>query len=383
MKKGLWLLMTLAFILATACSKSGTTGESTAATASASSDAPASSPSASESAEAQKLPRVAFVYIGVPGDGGWTYQHDQGRIMLEKELGIKATVVENVPEGADAERVFTELAQNHDIVIGTSFGYMDPMYNVAQKFPKVKFLHATGYKTLPNMATYMGREYQSAYLVGMAAGKMTKNNRIGYVGAYPIPEVIYTINAFTLGAQSVNPNVEVGVVWSNTWFDPTVERQAALSLLDKGVDILAAYQDSPAGLEAAAERGKFGIGNDSDMSRYAPDYYISNNVFNWGPYYVSAVKSLMDGTWQTGSYWGTMKDGIVDIAPLGKNVPQDVKDLVEAKRKQIMDGSFTVFSGRILDQEGKERLGEGAVMKDEDILNMNWFVKGITGTIPK
>ncbi|MBW5447822.1 BMP family ABC transporter substrate-binding protein [Cohnella sp. CFH 77786] len=375
--------MTLAFILATACSKSGTTGESTAATASASSDAPASSPSASESAEAQKLPRVAFVYIGVPGDGGWTYQHDQGRIMLEKELGIKATVVENVPEGADAERVFTELAQNHDIVIGTSFGYMDPMYNVAQKFPKVKFLHATGYKTLPNMATYMGREYQSAYLVGMAAGKMTKNNRIGYVGAYPIPEVIYTINAFTLGAQSVNPNVEVGVVWSNTWFDPTVERQAALSLLDKGVDILAAYQDSPAGLEAAAERGKFGIGNDSDMSRYAPDYYISNNVFNWGPYYVSAVKSLMDGTWQTGSYWGTMKDGIVDIAPLGKNVPQDVKDLVEAKRKQIMDGSFTVFSGRILDQEGKERLGEGAVMKDEDILNMNWFVKGITGTIPK
>lgn len=379
MKKGLMLLMLAVLLAVTACSSGGKSG-GTSESASAPS---ATETEAKETADQEKLPRVAFVYIGVPGDGGWTYQHDQGRLMLEKELGIKATVVENVPEGADAERVFTELAQKNDIVFGTSFGYMDAMYNVAQKFPDVKFLHATGYKTLPNMGTYMGREYQSAYLVGIAAGKMTKNNHIGYVAAFPIPEVIYTINAFTLGAQSVNPDIKVDVVWSNTWFDPTVERQAAVSLLDKGVDILATYQDSPAGLQAAAERDKFGIGNDSDMNKYAPDHYISNNVFNWGPYYVNTVKSVMDGTWKSESYWGTMKEGIVDIAPLGKSVPEDVKKMIEAKRKDILDGKFNVFSGPIFDQSGKQRQAEGETMKDEDILNMTWFVKGIVGTVPK
>ncbi|AJY75409.1 BMP family ABC transporter substrate-binding protein [Paenibacillus beijingensis] len=382
MRKGLLCIMIAIIFAITACS-SGKSNETTGASSTTPSET-SETPAANEpAADDKQLPRVAFVYIGVPGDGGWTYQHDQGRLMLEKELGIKATVVENVPEGADAERVFTELAQKNDIIFGTSFGYMDAMYNVAQKFPKVKFLHATGYKTAPNMSTYMGREYQSAYLVGLAAGKMTKNNQIGYVAAFPIPEVIYTINAFTLGAQSVNPDITVDVVWSNTWFDPTVERQAAVSLLDKGVDILAAYQDSPASLQAAAERDKFGIGNDSDMNKYAPDHYITNNVFNWGPYYVNAVKSIMDGTWKSESYWGTMKEGIVDIAPLGKNVPEDVKKLVEAKRQEILDGKFNVFNGPIFDQDGKQRLAEGEPLKDEDILSMTWFVKGIVGTVPK
>ncbi|MBA2943630.1 BMP family ABC transporter substrate-binding protein [Paenibacillus sp. CGMCC 1.16610] len=384
MPRKLMLSLTAIFlVILSACSSSPTSTTSTTT-------APASSPAAASTAGTtpstpteKKLPRVAFVYIGVPGDGGWTYEHDQGRLMMEKELGIKATTVENIPEGPDAERVFEELAQKNDIIFGTSFGYMDPMYNVAQKHPNVKFLHATGYKTLPNMGTYMGREYQSAYLVGMAAGKMTKNNHMGYVGAFPIPEVIYTINAFTLGAQSVNPNVDVSVVWSNTWFDPATEKQAAISLLDKGVDVLAAYQDSPAGIQAAAERKVWGIGNDSDMGRFAPETYISNPKWNWGPYYVKTVKSVMDGTWKSEAYFGSMKEGITEMAPLGKNVPADVKELIEKKKQEILAGTFDVFQGPIVDQDGKVRFEQGKKMTDEEILGTTWFVKGIKGVIPK
>lgn len=354
----------------------GSTGNEAKHTAEATNAAKPTDGNASET-------RVAFVYLGVPGDGGWTYEHDQGRKQMEEELGITATTVENVPEGADAERVFEELAQDHDIIFGTSFGYMDSMYNVAQKHPDVKFLHASGYKTLDNMGTYLGKEYQSAYLVGMAAGQMTTNNHIGYVGAYPIPEVIYTINAFALGAQSVNPDALVDVVWSNTWYNPATERQAATSLLDAGVDVLAAYQDSPASLQTAAERGVWGIGNDSDMSQYAPDYYISNPIWIWGPYYIKTVKEIMDGTWKSEQYFGSMKEGVTDIAPFGKNVPQEVKDIVEAKKKEILDGSFDVFNGPIADQSGVEKVPQGQSMSVEELLNMTWFVKGIKGTIPQ
>lgn len=379
-KKLMFSLTAILLMFLTACSGQSTTTSTTTAP----STSPASTQAANATPQAEKkLPRVAFVYIGTPGDGGWTYEHDQGRLMMEKELGIKSTVVENIPEGPDAERVFEELAQKNDIIFGTSFGYMDPMYNVAQKHPKVTFLHATGYKTLPNLGTYMGREYQSAYLVGMAAGKMTKNNHMGYVGAFPIPEVIYTINAFTLGAQSVNPDIDVSVVWSNTWFDPATEKQAAISLLDKGVDVLAAYQDSPASIQAAAERKVWGIGNDSDMGRFAPETYISNPKWNWGPYYVQTVKSVIDGTWKSSAYFGTMKEGITDIAPLGKNVPADVKTLVEKKKQEILAGTFEVFQGPIVDQDGKMRFEQGKKMTDEEILGTTWFVKGIKGVIPK
>ncbi|GGA15727.1 BMP family ABC transporter substrate-binding protein [Paenibacillus marchantiophytorum] len=379
-KKMMFALTAIFLVILSACSAKTT--ETSSTTAPSSSPAATTATTATPQAE-KKLPKVAFVYIGVPGDGGWTYEHDQGRIMLEKELGIKATTVENIPEGPDAERVFEELAQKNDIIFGTSFGYMDSMVSVAQKHPNVKFLHSTGYKTLPNLGTYMGREYQSAYLVGMAAGKMTKNNHLGYVGAFPIPEVIYTINAFTLGAQSVNPDIDVSVVWSNTWFDPATEKQAAISLLDKGVDVLAAYQDSPASIQAAAERKVWGIGNDSDMSRFAPETYISNPKWNWGPYYVQTVKSIMDGTWKSEAYFGSMKDGITDIAPLGKNVPADVKALVEKKKQDILAGTFEVFQGPIVDQDGKVRYEQGKKMTDEEILGTTWFVKGIKGVIPK
>jgi basic membrane protein A len=331
----------------------------------------------------KKAPRVAFVYIGPPGDGGYTYEHDQGRKYMEKELGIKADFVENVPESADAERVITELAQNHDLIFTTSFGYMDYTLNVAKKYPKVIFMHASGFKTAENMGTYFGRNYQASYLAGIAAGKMTKKNLIGYVGAFPIPEVIYNINAFTLGAQSVNPDVKLNVVWSNTWYDPATERQAAISLLDKGADVIAAYQDSPASIQAAQERGAFGIGNDSDMTRFAPEAYITSAVWKWGPYYSKVVKDVMAGTWKSDQYWGSMKEGIVDIAPLGKNVPEDVKKLVEAAKVKVTSGELNVFKGPITDVAGTVKVAEGKVLEDKDILSTNWFVKGIEGTIPK
>jgi len=352
------------------------------------STAPADEPGAAAGTEgatdgAGGKPRVAFVYIGVPGDGGWTYQHDLARQSIEEKFGIQATVMENVPDNADAERVFTELAMNHDIIFGTSFGYMDAMYNVARKFPDVQFLHSTGYKTAENMSTYIGRDYEAGYLSGVAAGLLTENNKLGYVAAFPIPEVISTINGFALGAQSVNPNVEVSVVWSNTWFDPTIEQQAAISLLDAGVDVLATYQDSPAGIQAAAERNVWGIGNDSDMSRFVPETYVTNPVWNFAPFYSRVIESVMNGTWKAEAYVGNLADGMVDIAPFGKNVPQDVRDLVEQKKKELIDGAFHVFDGPLHDQDGNLRAGEGETLSDEDIFSMDWFVKGVSGTIPK
>ncbi|CAM3713485.1 BMP family ABC transporter substrate-binding protein [Cohnella lubricantis] len=357
------------------------------------SGSPSASPSASSSASASASaaqtrtpipnPRVAFVYIGPPGDGGWTYQHDQGVKFMEKELGIKADTVENVPESADAERVITDLAQNHDIIFTTSFGYMDYTLNVAQKFPDVIFEHAGGYKTNDNMSTYFGMNWEASYLSGIAAGKMTKKNVLGYVAAFPIPELVYNINAFTLGAQSVNPDVKVNVVWTNTWFDPTTERNAAMSLLDKGADVLMAYQDSPASLQAAAERGALAGGNDSDMTRYAPEAYLTNPVWNWGQYYVDTVKSVMDGTWTSQQYLGSFEDGMVDIAPIGESVPDDVKQLIEDAKQKFVEGSFNLFSGPIYDQSGAEKVASGQSMSNEEILNMNWFVQGVEGSIPQ
>ncbi|MEK3723827.1 BMP family ABC transporter substrate-binding protein [Paenibacillus sp. FSL H8-0034] len=378
----LWMT-TLIFIVAMFVGLVGCSQESAQPKPAAPAPADPKPADASAKPAEKTMPRVAFVYIGPPGDGGYTYEHDQGRKYMEKELGIKADFVENVPESADAERVITELAQNHDLIFTTSFGYMDYTLNVAKKYPKVIFMHASGFKTAENMGTYFGRNYQASYLAGIAAGKMTKKNLIGYVGAFPIPEVIYNINAFTLGAQSVNPDVKLNVVWSNTWYDPATERQAAVSLLDKGADVIAAYQDSPASLQAAQERGAFGVGNDSDMTRFAPEAYVTSAVWKWGPYYSKVVKDVMDGSWKSEQYWGSMKDGIVDIAPLGKNVPDDVKKLVEAAKVKVTSGELNVFKGPITDAAGAVQVPEGKVLEDKDILSTNWFVKGIEGTIPK
>ncbi|MEK4854065.1 BMP family ABC transporter substrate-binding protein [Paenibacillus sp. FSL H7-0756] len=379
------ITMFLLAMVLTGCAKNNTASNTGAAatTEPSAASTPAGSEAAATTEPAAKKPTVAFVYIGPPGDGGYTYQHDQGRLYMEKELGIKADFVENVPESADAERIITELAQNHDIVFTTSFGYMDFTLNVAGKFPNVKFLHASGYKTAENMGTYFGKNYQASYLSGIAAGKMTKKNHLGYVGAFPISEVIYNLNAFTLGAQSVNPAVKVDVVWTNTWYDPATERQAAISLLDKGADVLLAYQDSPATLQAAAERGAFAGGNDSDMSKYAPDNYLTNPVWNWGPYYVKAVQSVMDGTWKSEQYSGDMADGMVELAPFGNKVPEDVKKLVEDAKAKIISGGLEVFTGPISDNKGNVTVKDGQKLTLEEVLGMNWLVKGVEGTIPQ
>ncbi|SFB09641.1 nucleoside-binding protein [Cohnella sp. OV330] len=381
MKKILTLIVIVfsVFSVLTACGGKGN-NNSAAGAASASAGAEASATGSPSGTAVGKKLKVAFVYATPIGETGWNYEMDRGRLALEKELGVETMAMDNVTE-SDAGRVFEDLAQKYDVIFGTTFGYMDAMNAAAEKHPNVKFLHATGYKTLPNLGVYAGREYQSNYLVGMAAGMVSKNGKLGYVGTFPIPEVISAINAFALGAQSVNPNAKVSVVWSNTWFDPTTEKQAAGSLLDTGVDVLAAYHDAPTILQASAERGVWGSGKDSDMSKYAPDTYLTNFVWNWTPYFVEAVRAIQEGTWQAGSYYGGMKDGVTDIAPLGKNVPQDVKDAVEAKKQEILAGTFDVFAGPIKDQAGTERAAQGKALTDEEILAMNWFVQGITSKI--
>lgn len=393
-KRGLASGWSLILLLAAALSLAGC-GSNTASNAgsdntggnanAATTEPAASEPSgnASGTGSSTEKPKVAFVYIGPPGDGGYTYQHDLGRKEMEKELGITADTVENVPEGPDAERIITELAQNHDIVFTTSFGYMDYTLNVAGKFPEVKFDHASGYKTAENMGTYFGKNYEASYLTGIAAGKMTKDNHLGYVGAFPISEVIYNLNAFTLGARSVNPEIKVDVVWTNTWYDPTTERQAAISLLDKGADVLLAYQDSPATLQAAAERGAFAGGNDSDMKKYAPDNYLTNPVWNWGPYYTKTVKSLMDGTWTNEQYSGSMADGMVTLAPFGNKVPEDVQKLVLDAQEKIISGELNIFAGPIKDNAGNEQVPAGKSLSLDEVLGMNWLAEGVVGTIPK
>ncbi|WP_373232888.1 BMP family ABC transporter substrate-binding protein [Cohnella sp.] len=379
---GFIILLSLVFVLS-GCGSNNSNTTNKGADASGSSTTTPATTNTAEAVAVKEMPRVAFVYIGPPGDGGWTFEHDKGRIYLEEELGVKADTVENVPESADAERVITELAQNHDIIFTTSFGYMDYTLNVAKKYPDVVFIHCAGYKVNDNMSTYFGKNFEASYLSGIAAGKMTKKNLIGYIGAFPIPEVIYNINAFTLGIQSVNPDAKVSVVWSNTWFDPTVERQAAVSLLDKGADVLLAYQDSPAAIQAAAERGAMAGGNDSDMSRFAPEAYLTNPTWNWGPYYVKVVKAVQDGTWKSEQYLGSMADEMVGLAPLGVSIPDDVKAMVEEKKQDIIAGNFEVFKGPIIDQSGAVKLEEGKSLTIDEILVMNWFVEGVDGKIPQ
>ena len=375
MKK--WLFAGLMFILMLALVACSQASNETPEKETEEDDVPATE------ATEKELPRVAFVYIGVPSDGGWTKTHDEGRELVDKTFGIESTTVENVPEGPDAERVIEELAQDHDIIFTTSYGYMDPTINVAAKYPDVVFLHATGYKQADNVGIYQVKGWESSYLAGTAAGSLAENGKIGYVGAFPIPEVISSINAFTLAAQAINPDLEVSVVWSNTWFDPTAEKQAAETLLDKGIDVLANYQDSPAGIQAAAERDVWGMGNDADMSEYAPETYITNPVIHWGDYYVSTVQSWIDGTWKSDFYLGGLAEGMADIAPFGKNVPEDIQAKVEELKKSIIAGETPIFKGPIYDNKGELRVPEGEVLSDEDILTMNWLVKGVTGTIPE
>lgn len=346
--------------------------------------APAPSPAAPAPAPAPAKLKVAFVYVGPPGDGGYTYEHDRGRKAAEAELKdkIEVSMVESVPEGADAERVFEDLVKKgNKLVITTSFGYMDPTLNVAKKYPDVIFMHASGYKTNANMGTYFGWNHQAFYLAGVAAGANLKGDKtqIGIVAAFPIPEVIRAINALAVGAQSVNPKATVKVVWSNTWFDPQKEKQAAESLLAGGAEILAMYQDSPAVLQAAEAKGKLSIGNDSDARQYAPKSFLTAPVWNWGPYYTRLIKSVLDKTWKSDQYMGGIADGLVQLAPLANLGDPAAKGLVDAALAKVK-GGYEPLTGPLVDQDGKERFAAGKAMTAGELLEMNWFVKGVIGS---
>jgi basic membrane protein A len=337
-----------------------------------------------EVAAAEKF-KVGFIYVGPPGDAGWTYAHDQGRKYLEKHLpNVQTMYVESVPEGADAERVLTDLAEKGcKVIFGTSFGYMDSMVKVAARYPNVVFMHCSGYKTAKNLGTYMDRDYEGRYLGGIAAAKYMKGDLVGYVAAFPIPEVIRCINAFTLGAQSVNPKIRVKVVWTNTWYDPAAEKAAAISLINAGAGLITMNQDTPAAMQAAEEKGLYGVANDSDMRAMAPKAVLTGQIAVWGPYYVKVVKAVMNKTWKSSQYWGGLKDGIVDISPYGSMVTVDVKKLVEQKRKVLLKDDWAVFAGPLKDQSGTIRVKAGQKMTDAEMLSFDWFVQGIEGTIPK
>jgi basic membrane protein A len=340
---------------------------------------------APQGGEAKEKVKVAYIYIGQPGDLGWTFEHDRGRKMLEEQLGdqVEVVTVPDVPEGPEAEKAIRDVVQQGaNVVFATSFGYMDQMLAVAGENPDVTFEHCSGYKTADNMATYFGRIYQPRYLSGLVAGAMTETNLIGYVAAFPIPEVVRGINAFTLGVREANPEAEVRVVWTNTWYDPVKEREAAEALLDEGADLIAQHQDTTEPQKAAKERGLLSIGYDSDMGQFVGESVLTSPVWNWGEYYVPTVQAVLDGSWETHQYWGGMADGVVELAPFSPKVPEDVKATVEAAKEKILSGDWDVFCGPVLAQDGSEKIAEGECMADGDLLSMDWFVEGVAGTIP-
>ncbi|MFQ5693939.1 MAG: BMP family ABC transporter substrate-binding protein [Nitrospinota bacterium] len=327
--------------------------------------------------------RAAFIYVSPVGDAGWTLAHDNGRKAMAKLPYVETAFTEAVPEGAEAERVINQyVRKGYNLIFTTSFGYMDPTINVAKRNPNVVFMHCSGFKTAKNVGTYFGRMYQPRYLAGIVAGRMTKTNIIGYVAAHPIPEVIRGINAFTLGVRSVNRKARVHVVWTQTWYDPAKEREAGESLLDINADVIAQHQDSPGPQQAAAKRGRYSIGYNSDMSTFAPKAHLTAPVWNWGVIYKQIAKEVHEGTWKSYQYWGGLKEGVVGLAPFGPMVPQSVRDLVTKKKAEIVSGKFDVFEGPIKDQSGKVRLASGR-MSDRDMLSMNFFVEGVVGKIPK
>ncbi len=332
-------------------------------------------------ADAKKKVKVGFVYISPVADAGYSYAQDQGRIAIDKLPYVETSFVESVPEGTDSERVVLNFARKgYDVIFGTSFGYMDPMVKVSKKFPKVAFMHCSGFKTTPNLSNYFGRMYQARYLTGIVAGMMTKSNIIGYVAAFPIPEVIRGINAFTLGARSVNPKATVRVVWTKTWYDPALEKDAAISLLDMGADIITQHQDSPGPQEAAQERGKYSIGYNSDMTKLAPKSHLTAAIWNWTPLFTQVVEQVRDGKWKGGeSLWWGMDKGVVDISPFSSLVPKDVQDKVNAVKAEIVAKKLKVFAGPIKDQSGKVVVPAGQAIDDSKLLGMTWFVEGVVG----
>ncbi len=332
----------------------------------------------------QEKVKAAFIYIGPTGDFGWTYQHDQGRQEIEAALGDKAETIfiENVPEGPDAERAIERLARTGaDIIFTTSFGYMDPTLKVAKKFPKVKFEHATGYKRSDNVSTYSSRFYEGRYIIGQIAAKVSKTGVAGYIASFPIPEVVRGINAFILGAQSINPDFKLKVVWVNTWFDPGKEADAAKALIDQGVDIITQHTDSPAAMQVAEERGINAFGQASDMIKFGPKAQLTSIVDVWGAYYSARANAVLDGTWKSTDTWGGFAANMVHMADY-TNMADDVKAMAIATQAKITSGELHPFKGPILKQDGTEVIGADAILDDGVLLGMNYYVKGVDGDLP-
>jgi simple sugar transport system substrate-binding protein len=339
---------------------------------------------AAQAAVPPKL-KIGFVYPGPVSDSGWTYQHDLGRKMVEKEFGskVETVFVENVPESADAERVIRDLiATGCNMIFTTSFGFMNPTLAVAADFPKVVFEHCSGYKTAANVGIYQTRFYEGAYLLGVIAGQKTKSNTIGYVAPFPIPEVIRNMDAFVLGARSVNPKVNAKVVWVNTWYDPSKEHEAALTLINQGADVLYQNTDSTAIVQLAEAKGIYAFGQDSDMSRFGPHAHLSGNTANWGVYYLYKVKQMLEGKWKSeDTKWG-MKEGMVQVVKPNAEVPPKVVAQFEQKKADIISGKFHPFSGPITDMDGKTRVEAGKSLSEEDLWHMKWYASGIVGKQP-
>jgi basic membrane protein A and related proteins len=328
--------------------------------------------------------KVGFIYVGPIGDGGYTYAHNEGRLYLEKELKVETIYKESVKEDkAEVEKVVEDMIeQGANVIIGTSFGFQEGLLSKAKEHKNIKFLHCSGYETAENLGQYFGKIHEMMYLNGIAAGLKTKSNVLGFVGAFPIPEVIRNINAFTLGAKSVNPNVKVKVNWTSTWYDPAKEKDAALALIDAGADVIAQHQDTAGPQQAAEAKGVFALGYNTDMSKTAPKANMTSAVWNWGPYYVRQVKAIMDGTWKSETYWGGYADGIVDIAPLTSVAPEKAKDIIEKAKEDIKSGKNKIFAGPLKDQKGNVKVESGKVMTDDEVWNINWFVEGVEGNIP-
>lgn len=328
--------------------------------------------------------KVGFLFIGPIGDGGSVFSHNQGRLALEKIPGVDTYYQENVPEAPPCKRIIENMINyGCTVIVGTSFGYMDYMVQMAKKYPKIKFLHCSGYKRLKNMSSYNGRIYQAFYLAGIIAGLKTQRNSIGYVAPYEIPEIIRGINAFTLGALSVNPQVTVRVKWVHTWYDPAKEKEAAKALLDEGADIIASYQETAGPLQAAENRCAWCFGMHTDMKSKAPKAYLTAPVWVWSKYYISQIKAIQAGRWQSSDYWGGLKSGTVKLAPYSDLVPETAKQKVLKAKKAIVNGTMKIFTGPIYDNTGDLRVKKGQVLTDQELLKIDWLVKGVIGSLPK
>ncbi len=336
-------------------------------------------------AGAEAKVKACWVYVGAIGDHGYTYQHDQGRLYAQKMLGDKLETVylENIAEGPDAERAITRLARSGcDIIFTTSFGFMDATIKVAKRFPKVKFEHATGYKTAKNVTTYNLKFHEGRYVAGQIAASVSKTGKAGYIVSFPIPEVVAGIDAFMLGAQSVNPNFKISVIWVNSWYDPGKEADAAKVLVGQGCDILVQHTDSSAPMQVAEEKHIHAFGQASDMIKYGPHAQLTALIDNWGPYYVTRIKALMNGTWKSQASWTGMHEGTVKMAPF-TNMPESVAKMAQNTVDEITSGKLNPFQGPIYNQAGKLMVKKGEVMPDKEILSLNWYVKGINDKLPQ